>query len=111
MATSESISERPPGHGKVSRQIVEPQANLQTVGRSDKLTLQFAPSRPLLFSAILHTSLARLAFTALCQLPTRPHIRTHHHSTPHSFFKWCSLCSRFEEEKYLPRAPILPVQS
>ena len=69
MATSEVNSERPPGHGKVSRQIAEPQANLQTVGRSDKLTLQFAPSRPLTFSAILHTSLARLAFTDLCQTP------------------------------------------
>ena len=45
MATSDVNSERPPGHCKVSRQIAEPQANLQTDGRSDKPNVLFTPSR------------------------------------------------------------------
>ena len=102
MATSEVNSERPPGHGKVSRQIAEPQANLQTVGRSDKLTLQFAPSRPLTFIAILHTSLARLAFTDLCQHPTRPHIL---------FSSGVRFAHDLKKKNIFLRAPILPVQS
>lgn len=102
MATSEVNSERPPGHGKVSRQIAEPQANLQTVGRSDKLTLQFAPSRPLPFSAILHTSLARLAFTDLCRHPIRPHIL---------FSSGVRFAHDLKKKNIFLRAPILPVQS